>query len=145
MAGSSRNASPIKRLMTELQTYQHDSNDSLYELGPTDDDVMQWRAVMKGVEGTAYEGTQNPAHISLHRLQHHHIHLLTPLRRLLAPLHRNSFYLPAHPTHDPLRNAHLPPQRRFQDGRDLPRFAQNRLDTRIYHLIDPDEYTPIAH
>jgi hypothetical protein len=38
--------------MTELQTLQHDPNDALLELGPTDDDVMQWRAVMKGVEGT---------------------------------------------------------------------------------------------
>ena len=56
MAGSSRNASPIKRLMTELQTYQSNKNDVLYDLGPTDDDVMQWRAVMKGVPGTAYEG-----------------------------------------------------------------------------------------
>ncbi|EMD65116.1 hypothetical protein GGP41_003757 [Bipolaris sorokiniana] len=55
MAGSSRNASPIKRLMTELQTYQSNKNDVLYDLGPTDDDVMQWRAVMKGVPGTAYE------------------------------------------------------------------------------------------
>ncbi|KAI8931992.1 hypothetical protein NX059_010888 [Plenodomus lindquistii] len=56
MAGSSRNASPIKRLMTELQTYQSDPNDALLELGPQDDDVMHWRAVMKGVVGTAYEG-----------------------------------------------------------------------------------------
>ena len=66
MAGSSRNASPIKRLMTELQTLQHDPNDALLELGPTDDDVMQWRAVMKGVEGTAYEGTLKPAIHSTH-------------------------------------------------------------------------------
>lgn len=56
MAGSSRNASPIKRLMTELQTYQSNKNEVLYDLGPTDEDVMQWRAVMKGVPGTAYEG-----------------------------------------------------------------------------------------
>lgn len=56
MAGSSRNATPTKRLMTELQTYQSDPNDALLELGPTDDDVMHWRAVMKGVVGTAYEG-----------------------------------------------------------------------------------------
>ncbi|KAF1832646.1 ubiquitin-conjugating enzyme E2 4 [Decorospora gaudefroyi] len=55
MAGSSRTASPIKRLMTELQTYQNEPNDTLLELGPTDDDVMHWRAVMKGVPGTAYE------------------------------------------------------------------------------------------
>ena len=57
MAGSARNASPLKRLMTELQTYQADPNDALVELGPVDDDVMHWRAVMKGVDGTAYEGT----------------------------------------------------------------------------------------
>ena len=57
MAGSSRNASPIKRLMTELQTYQNDPNEALLEMGPIDDDVMHWRAVMKGIVGTAYEGT----------------------------------------------------------------------------------------
>ncbi|KAL7773102.1 hypothetical protein CFE70_003066 [Pyrenophora teres f. teres 0-1] len=56
MAGSARTASPIKRLMMELQTYQNDPNDALLDLGPADDDVMQWRAVMKGVPGTAYEG-----------------------------------------------------------------------------------------
>jgi peroxin-4 len=42
--------------MTELQTYQNDPNEALLELGPIDDDVMHWRAVMKGVVGTAYEG-----------------------------------------------------------------------------------------
>jgi peroxin-4 len=57
MAGASRNASPMKRLMTELQSYQSDPNDALLELGPADDDVMHWRAVMTGVAGTAYEGT----------------------------------------------------------------------------------------
>lgn len=60
MASSSRNASPTKRLMTELQTYQNDPNEALLELGPADDDVMHWRAVMKGVVGTAYEGTIHP-------------------------------------------------------------------------------------
>lgn len=57
MAGPSRGASPTKRLMTELQTYQRDPSDELLELGPADEDVMHWRAVMKGVDGTAYEGT----------------------------------------------------------------------------------------
>ena len=57
MAGSSRIQSPIKRLLTELQSYQSDPNDALLELGPLDDDeLMHWRAVMKGVPGTAYEG-----------------------------------------------------------------------------------------
>ncbi|KAJ4362470.1 hypothetical protein N0V83_010563 [Neocucurbitaria cava] len=44
--------------MTELNTYQSDPNDALLELGPADDDIMHWRAVMKGVVGTAYEGGQ---------------------------------------------------------------------------------------
>ena len=57
MAGSSRGAT--KRLMTELQSYQRDPNEELLDLGPADEDVMHWRAVMKGVEGTAYEGN-NP-------------------------------------------------------------------------------------
>jgi peroxin-4 len=42
--------------MTELQTYQRDPNDELLDLGPVDEDIMHWRAVMKGVPGTAYEG-----------------------------------------------------------------------------------------
>ena len=54
---SSRVQSPTKRLLTELQSYQSDPNDALLELGPVDDDeLMHWRAVMKGVPGTAYEG-----------------------------------------------------------------------------------------
>ena len=57
MAGSSRGAT--KRLMTELQSYQRDPNEELLDLGPADEDIMHWRAVMKGVEGTAYEGN-NP-------------------------------------------------------------------------------------
>ncbi|KAF2646187.1 ubiquitin-conjugating enzyme E2 [Massarina eburnea CBS 473.64] len=57
MASSSRNVTPTKRLLTELQTYQSDPNEALLELGPVDDDVLlHWRAVMKGVIGTAYEG-----------------------------------------------------------------------------------------
>lgn len=46
--------------MTELQTYQSDPNDALLELGPADEDIMNWRAVMTGVSGTAYEGTFIP-------------------------------------------------------------------------------------
>jgi peroxin-4 len=55
----------MKRLMTELQTYQTDPNDALLELGPADDDVMHWRAVMKGVIGTAYEGNHRLPYLPL--------------------------------------------------------------------------------
>jgi peroxin-4 len=47
----------MKRLMTELRKYDSDPNEALLELGLADEDVMHWRAVMKGVVGTAYEGT----------------------------------------------------------------------------------------
>lgn len=59
MASSSgRVQSPTKRLIHELQSYQSDPNDALVELGPvSDDELMHWTAVMKGVPGTAYEGT----------------------------------------------------------------------------------------
>ncbi|KAF2198463.1 ubiquitin-conjugating enzyme E2 4 [Delitschia confertaspora ATCC 74209] len=56
MAGSRSNQSATKRLLHELQTYHSDPNDALLELGPvSDDELMEWRAVMKGVPGTAYE------------------------------------------------------------------------------------------
>jgi peroxin-4 len=51
----------MKRLLTELQKYQSDPNEALLELGPVnDDELMHWQAVMVGVPGTAYEGTQVP-------------------------------------------------------------------------------------
>jgi hypothetical protein len=57
---SSRAQSPTKRLLTELQTYQSEPNDALVELGPvSDSELTHWTAVMKGVPGTAYEGTRH--------------------------------------------------------------------------------------
>ncbi|KAH7113857.1 ubiquitin-conjugating enzyme/RWD-like protein [Dendryphion nanum] len=57
MASSSRPPPATKRLLTELQTYQSDPNEALLELGPVNDgELTHWRAVMKGVPGTAYEG-----------------------------------------------------------------------------------------
>jgi hypothetical protein len=56
-AGSSRQQSPTKRLITELRNYQNDPNDVLEQLGPvSDDELMHWTAILTGVIGTAYEG-----------------------------------------------------------------------------------------
>ena len=145
MAGSSRGAT--KRLMTELQSYQKDPNAELLDLGPVDEeDVMHWRAVMKGVDGTAYEGTSIESPPFLHRHQRILKHPLnTPLtspRRHMAPRHPHPSLLPQLAAHHPLHHAHLPPQRRLQDGRDLPRPAQDKLDARIHHRDDHDERTP---
>jgi peroxin-4 len=40
ITGGSRNAGPMKRLMTELQKYHTDPNDALLELGLADSDIM---------------------------------------------------------------------------------------------------------
>lgn len=134
--------------MTELQTYQRDPNDELLSLGPADEDVMHWRAVMKGVSGTAYEGIapHNPISTAYH---------LTPSlarktsttnshRRHLAPRHPHPRHVPQLPALNPLRNAHLPPQRRLQDGRDLPRPAEDELVACVHDCHHHDERAPAA-
>lgn len=53
----SKGQSTTKRLIHELQSYGQEPSDALLELGPVrDDELLHWMAVMKGVEGTAYEG-----------------------------------------------------------------------------------------
>ncbi|KAL9096058.1 MAG: hypothetical protein Q9165_001580 [Trypethelium subeluteriae] len=48
---------PTRRLIQELQDYQHEPNEALVELGPvSDDELMRWSAVMRGGKDTSYEG-----------------------------------------------------------------------------------------
>ena len=55
---TSRAQTPTKRLLAELKGYKIEPNDGLLSLGPVkEEDLLQWTAVMRGVEGTAYEGT----------------------------------------------------------------------------------------
>ncbi|KAI9868053.1 MAG: hypothetical protein M1813_006798 [Trichoglossum hirsutum] len=54
---SPRAATPTKRLLNELHDYVQEPNDALLRLGPvSDEQMLHWEAVMKGVPGTAYEG-----------------------------------------------------------------------------------------
>jgi hypothetical protein len=152
MAGSSRNSSPVKRLMTELQTYQADPNEALLELGPADDDVMHWRAVMKGVVGTAYEGmymiTLNnmSAMRAVKRAFTCYKHRrLTRHRRSLAPRYPRPQCIPLIASHHSLRNAYLPPKCRLQNRRDLPRSSQNILDPCIHYIDYHDIDTSAPH
>ncbi|KND00149.1 uncharacterized protein SPPG_04490 [Spizellomyces punctatus DAOM BR117] len=46
-----------RRLIKELRDYQRDPNPQVVELSPTsDDNLLAWRAVIAGQEGTIYEG-----------------------------------------------------------------------------------------
>jgi hypothetical protein len=139
--------------MTELQTYQNDPNDALLELGPADDDIMHWRAVMKGVPGTAYEGT-SPCFIIHHSMRHDlpprisstpMNSSLTLYRRHLAPHHLNPAILPSLTPQNPLRHTNLPPKRRLQNRRNLSRPPENVLVARVHHFHHHDQYTPVAY
>jgi len=44
-----------KRLLGELKDYAKDPHECLEELAPVGDDLLHWTAIMKGVQGTAYE------------------------------------------------------------------------------------------
>jgi len=46
------------RLLHELQIYSAEPNDALLHLGPiSDEQILHWEAVLKGVKGSGYEGT----------------------------------------------------------------------------------------
>lgn len=49
--------STTTRLLKELQDYTSNPNEALLHLGPiNDEDLLHWEAVLKGVNGTPYEG-----------------------------------------------------------------------------------------
>ncbi|KAL1297217.1 hypothetical protein AAFC00_004783 [Neodothiora populina] len=55
MAGKA--SSSTRRLLNELQRYERGPSEALLHLAPVhDDDLMHWNAVMKGVDGTPYQG-----------------------------------------------------------------------------------------
>ncbi len=46
-----------KRLLHELKQYNEEPNDALIHLRPVSDEhILYWEAVMKGVKGSGYEG-----------------------------------------------------------------------------------------
>ncbi|PUU74545.1 ubiquitin-conjugating enzyme/RWD-like protein [Tuber borchii] len=56
-SSSSSSLSPTTRIMNELVNYRKEPNPALESLGPvSEDDLFHWAAVLKGAEGTAYEG-----------------------------------------------------------------------------------------
>ena len=65
MASSDKSHAASKRLLKELQAYESEPNEALLRLGPlSDGDLNLWIAVMKGISGTAYEGTSHSKHLS---------------------------------------------------------------------------------
>ncbi|GAM39962.1 ubiquitin conjugating enzyme [Talaromyces pinophilus] len=58
--------STTTRLLKELQDYTSNPNEALLHLGPiNDEDLLHWEAVLKGVNGTPYEGGLWQLHIEI--------------------------------------------------------------------------------
>lgn len=119
-----------KRLIKELDAYNREPSAALTHLAPvSDDDVFQLAAVLRGPEGTAYEGKD----ISLPQLPFQPTEILTfRNRRPMEPPNHSPLIIPQHPTRNPLPNAHLPSERELQNWRDLFGFVENELDARVW-------------
>ena len=144
MAGSSRNQSPEKRLLNELKSYQQDPNDALISLGPlSDSDLMNWTAVMKGVPGTAYEGTQAISNsVFLPKIVCKTLNSTN--RRLVVPVDQNSTDVSSLPAYHRLHNPDLPSKHPLPHRRNLPRSFENKLESGIHDFIDPNRRTPVV-
>jgi len=135
---SSKSQSPTKRLLQELQAYQSDPNDALVQLGPvSDDELMHWAAVMKGVQGTAYEGGRWKLDIRIPS----NYPLAPPEIKFITPIcHPNvNFKVSPSPVPSLLLSS---PNNPISDRRDLPRPAQNQLEPRLHNFDDLDLHQP---
>lgn len=57
MASKASPGNTTQRLIRELKAYHTTPNEALLHLGPIDEeDLLRWEAVLKGVDGTPYEG-----------------------------------------------------------------------------------------
>lgn len=56
MASHTSSGNTTQRLIRELKAYHSTPNEALLHLGPVDEDLLRWEAVLKGVNGTPYEG-----------------------------------------------------------------------------------------
>ncbi|OQE28501.1 hypothetical protein PENSTE_c003G05684 [Penicillium steckii] len=55
-----------QRLLRELKDYSKSPNEALLHLGPVDEeDLLRWEAVLKGVNGSPYEGGLWHLHIAI--------------------------------------------------------------------------------
>ncbi|KAJ1960755.1 E2 ubiquitin-protein ligase peroxin 4 [Dipsacomyces acuminosporus] len=59
-------ATVMKRLLRELQDIQRDNSDEIASLAPrSDEDILQWRAVLRGPQDTPYQGGTFELHIDV--------------------------------------------------------------------------------
>ena len=148
---TSRSPTPpsTKRLLQELKSIVHDPSPILEILRPASEaEILHWEAVMKGFPGTAYEGISP---LCLHPTFNPHSRIppltqppLPSLSRSLAPRHPHPALLPSRPAQNHLLNAHLPPECRFQDWRNLPRSSEDVVVACVHAHVYVGGYPSVA-
>ena len=117
-----------KRLIKELDAYHRDPSPALRELQPvSDDDLFNWNAVLRGPEGTAYEGIYRTTFQNMCTAS-----ILIHSRWSLHPLNLYPLQLPILTAQYPLSNTLLPPKRQLQDRRDLLGPFQRIMDAGLW-------------
>lgn len=133
-------ANAQKRLLQEVKALQEEPNPALLSLGPaSDEDLFEWKAVMRGVVGTAYEG-------ELNKEGNREIGLADVMmsRWSVEARYQRPLAVPPCAAQGRVPDADLPSQCAFQDGRDLPRSAQDQMDTCVYYLEHADRCESVA-
>jgi len=121
-----------KRLLHELQHYTAEPNDALLQLGPiSDEQILHWEAILKGVKESGYEGATATISYSVSTgncLDGNCMRctgprsgsdLFGPSRGPVEDRHPDTGELPAGAAGDALRDANLSPECPFQ-GRGSP-------------------------
>lgn len=144
-------SSTTQRLLRELKDYARSPNEALLHLGPVDDDdLLHWEAVLKGVNGTPYEGESSlPTiiHSTSTTETKGKVKTLTPpkKRRPLAPQNLPTNKLPPLAPENPLHDSNLPPQYLLLDRRNLSDPSYIRaLESRVYIVVDVNGYSSVV-
>ena len=115
-----------KRLIKELDAYNREPSPAVVSLEPVgDDDLFQLKAVLRGPDETAYEGTEDQAVSWRTRLTH-------KSRWTVRPHRLSTFELPCFPTRRPIQDSLLSSERQFQDRRNLSRLVKRVLDADLW-------------
>lgn len=131
----SRSATPpsLRRVLNELQNYPKDPSANLLQLGPPNEaNSLHWEAVMRGVPGTPYEYGLWKLDVQIPDNYPN----APPAVRFVTPICHPNVNFKVRVWGGRVHGWQMMLTRCRLDRRDLPRFAQERVDADIYYFYD---------